>query len=656
MQLTKYKYIKNQKPKFDDGTDQGTTDEDFKNKYQGYLNNYQAKQQKAAAIGGAITDTVGFAGDVINNFQTRAQSSADMLNNAGYSQGNISGVGYESQSGVDVAGEQSELSAKNSASTMKSVGTGAAAGASIGMVFGPLGGAIGAVAGGLFGGVLGGAAAQRRKQQLRRNIFNAQQSATRTNIFNRSVAQSTAMQQDYYTRNGDTRMGMLNANRGKDMPRYNSGKNKVWTPDGYMAGPHNSWVGKGESIVNFNDGKASMVEKGTIGVDNQKSSVQENDDNVILGNDVDWSTGRTFAEQAAPYTQKVKYITDGAKKILQHENKSSLSKRTQELYNKLTQESYQDAMGNLKQLADKQAKQHNVQEQMNNYAPMYNNGQTPLPGFTGGKSWQDYVRIGIPSALGVAEGIGRAIDANGQQVKYNDTYRANPYAGKALQGLNSLRYNIYPELREYGNALRQSKYALDQTGGLTGGQKLLARTSMYNDYINNIAKLYQTADKANNQYKADYYAKLLSAGEADREAMTNARRYDMDAYAKAKAAKLAMKQQAMKDVMENVYRADKRIGDWMMWDRNRKLWELDINNKNPKKEQSTASTTPTSSTNTGDTTSYAPFDYNGYSNYVYPGMIRDVAYQTPPTLLQMTDWRSPYMRGSWGDLDYNRTK
>lgn len=178
---------------------------------------------------------------------------------------------------------------------------------------------------------------------------------------------------------------------------------------------------------------------------------------------------------------------------------------------------------------------------------------------------------------------------------------------------------------------------------------------MYNDYINNIAKLYQTADKANNQYKADYYTKLLSTGEADREAMTNARRYDMDAYAKAKAAKLAMKQQAMKDVMENVYRADKRIGDWMMWDRNRKLWEVDIKNRNPKKEQSTTSTTPAASTNTGDTTSYAPFDYNGYSNYVYPGVIRDVAYQTP-TLLQMTDWRSPYMRGLWGNLDYNWTK
>ena len=663
MQLTTYKYIKNQKPRFNFGDEQGTTDEDYKNKQPGSLNNHQnlnmddaAKQQKGAAIGNAITNTVGFAGDVINNFQTKAQNSADMLNNAGYSQGSISGVGYESQNGIDVAGEQAELSAKNSASTMKSVGTGVAAGASIGMAFGPLGGAIGAVAGGLFGGVLGGAAAQKRKQQLRRNIFNAQQSATRTNIFNRSVAQSTAMQQDYYTRNGDTRMGMLNANRGKDMPRYNSGKSKVWTPDGYMAGPHNSWVGKGESIVNFNDGKASMVEKGTVGVDNQKSSVQESDDNVILGNDVDWSTGRTFAEQAAPYTQKVKYITDGAKKILQHENKSSLSKRTQELYDKLTQEDYQNAMGNLKQLADKQAKQHNVQEQMNNYAPMYNNGKSPLPRFTGGKAWQDYARIGIPSALGVAEGIGRAISANGEQVKYNDTYRANPYAGRALQGLNSLRYNIYPELREYGNALRQSKYALDQTGGLTGGQKLLARTSMYNDYVNNISKLYQTADKANNQYKSDYYAKLLSTGEADREAMTNARRYDTDAYAKAKAAKLAMKQQAMKDVMENVYRADKRIGDWMMWDRNRKLWETDINNKNPKKEQSTTSTTPATSTVTSGATSYVPFDFNGYSNYVYPGVSRSVPYHTPPTALQMTDWRSPYMRGSWGDLDYDWTK
>ena len=122
-----------------------------------------AKQRKGAAIGNAITNTVGFAGDIINNFQTKAQNSADMLNNAGYSQGSISGVGYESQNGIDVAGEQAELSAKNSASTMKSVGTGVAAGASIGMAFGPLGGAIGAVAGGLFGGVLGGAAAQKRK-------------------------------------------------------------------------------------------------------------------------------------------------------------------------------------------------------------------------------------------------------------------------------------------------------------------------------------------------------------------------------------------------------------------------------------------------------------------------------------------------------------
>lgn len=179
---------------------------------------------------------------------------------------------------------------------------------------------------------------------------------------------------------------------------------------------------------------------------------------------------------------------------------------------------------------------------------------------------------------------------------------------------------------------------------------------MYNDYINNISKLYQTADKANNQYKSDYYAKLLSTGEADREAMTNARRYDMDTYAKAKAAKLAMKQQAMKDVMENVYRADKRIGDWMMWDRNRKLWEADITNKNPKKERSVVSVKPTISITADGATSYSPYNYDGYNNYVYPGVLRDVTYQAPPTVLQATDWRSPYMRGTWGDLDYDWTK
>ena len=80
---------------------------------------------------------------------------------------------------------------------------------------------------------------------------------------------------------------------------------KVWTPNGYQVGPTNSLVGKGESIINYSNGTGSLVTKGTKGVDNQPSSVQPNDDNVIAGNDIDWSNGMKFSDQIAPLTKKL---------------------------------------------------------------------------------------------------------------------------------------------------------------------------------------------------------------------------------------------------------------------------------------------------------------------------------------------------------------
>ena len=67
--------------------------------------------------------------------------------------------------------------------------------------------------------------------------------------------------------------------------------NKVWTPNGYQAGPVNSLVGNGESIIDYTNGTGTLVTKGKVGVDNQPSSVRRDDNNVIAGNDIDWSNG-----------------------------------------------------------------------------------------------------------------------------------------------------------------------------------------------------------------------------------------------------------------------------------------------------------------------------------------------------------------------------
>lgn len=57
--------------------------------------------------------------------------------------------------------------------------------------------------------------------------------------------------------------------------------NKVWTPNGYQEGPVNSLVGKGESIIDYTNGTGTLVTKGKVGVDNQPSSVHEDDSNVL---------------------------------------------------------------------------------------------------------------------------------------------------------------------------------------------------------------------------------------------------------------------------------------------------------------------------------------------------------------------------------------
>lgn len=636
MQLKNYKYIKNQKPKFDTGNDQnrlldpgynyigfdpitnvqffpksnvdgnmGKAISDFKAApIKSALNNNSFQLPKGN-IGSSITSTANFLGDVFNNFNTPVQSADQLMQQAGTSQNAINGVQYDQYNSIDAGQAQSELNAQNKAQTAKTALSGLSAGASIGSSFGPIGAGVGAVIGGALGGILGSSAAKRRKAALKRNIFNAQQSTNRKNIFNRSSAQSDALSQDYLQKYGNTQDDVLYANRGKDEMRYNKGK--VWSPEGYTVGEHNSYVGKGESIVNFSTGKGSFVNKGKIGVDNQPSSVQENDDNVILGNDTDWSNGYTFAQQAAPYTNYIESVNKNRDKVGKYDKLSSLSKQTKDLYNKQTQDKYQQALGKLKELADKQEYQHNIENNSEQY-PQYASGKSNW--FS--KYGEDLQTI-LPSAIGMIEGLSRYNRTSNQGIERSNTYFNNSYQPKALNGLANLRYDIYPQLNEYRKALRQSKYATMQSGGLTAGQKYAANASMYDNYINNVAKLYAAADAQNNQYKASYYDALMKAGDADRNALTAAKRYDDEVYAKAHAARQMASNQALKDLMENVYRLDKRYVDNKRWKDTLGIYQNDMDIK----QKDILSRFPQS--NTKQSYMFLPTDSYRYTNV--PNMV-----------------------------------
>lgn len=544
-----------------------------------------------AAWGQAITSSVQ-AGFAINDaWNQPVKSEGGLLGDAGTSQGQVGGVQYQRQNNINAGAEIAEEKAKANKEiqnvTMATAGagmaTGLAIGATIGGSAGPIGAAAGAVVGTLAGLFVGSAAKKRALHKLNKRIMNAQVKVGTINSYGHSSAQTTQLQQEYAQDNGNTQGQVLYANRGKDMkPKYNSGKssNKVYSAEGYGVGEHNSWVGKGESIYNPSQQLATYIDKGKVGVDNQKSSVQEHDDNVIFGNDVDIATGTTFAKQAAPYSQKLHFINKQEKKVGKYGQLSSLSQKTKELYNKQIQPQKQQLTEQMNAIAERQRKQHefeNNMKQRKHFAEGKSNFWGNTKDFLGGM--YGYASNNIDGIMSYFQNRARQKEAEKEEINPSNTYFRNTAAATALAGMAGLRYDPRPQLNDLRQSMRFNKYNIDQTGGLTAGQKLIARNSLYNDYVNNAAKIYATAEEQNNAYKNQYYNALLKQGAEDRNALTEAARYDDNVYRKAKAAKRQYIDQIIKDQQEILNRLQKRNVDNKRWEDTMSIYQADQNNK-----------------------------------------------------------------------------
>ena len=295
-----------------------------------------------------VMQGINFAQNLGNAFSTKNIVSTDELSqNAGSSEGTVNGVSYERMNQVDGSDEMKALKSQNKANTINTAVSGAALGSKIA---GPIGGILGGI-GGFIGGIFGG---NRRKKELEERIREARRLNNRITSYNLSGADTKGLQQNYYKENEDNSGDIIYANRGKDM-------NKVWTPTGYRNGHVNSMVGKGESIVNFNRGTGTLVTKGQRGVDNQPSSVSPNDNNVILGNDIDWSNGMKFADQAAPYTAALEMLNKHAERTKDYDKKSSLSRKTMDVQQREINKRKQPILDALGNISARQQIQHQIE-------------------------------------------------------------------------------------------------------------------------------------------------------------------------------------------------------------------------------------------------------------------------------------------------------
>lgn len=327
-------------------------------------------------------------------------------------------------------------------------------------------------------------------------------------------------------------------------------KQKVWTPNGYQVGPTNSMVGKGESIIDYTNGTGTLVTKGKVGVDNQPSSVRQDDRNVIAGNDIDWTNGVKFSQQIAPLTAKLQMYNDIEKKANKKPGMSSLSKQTMQLQAAQLERAKAPILQAMKNITDRQEKQHQIEDyaaqfKANCGKDRFANGKSMWEGMK--DSFNNWTKAGKGKVSNATLDTGYMIPAVLEKQMLNhwmkenplmpNIYAANRYGQSALQTLNRLRVNPYNQLQALNQNDRAAYYRMQQDGGYTGGQRQAGRVALALGNARNVADVLNNTDLQNNKYRQDWATAALAEGNQDAARRQAANQYAWEAYNRAHGAK-----------------------------------------------------------------------------------------------------------------------
>lgn len=481
----------------------------------------------------------GFAG-----MKNNVTSASDLLNRSSKFNQSVNGVQYQGYGGIDTNAETKYFNAKEKSSQISNAVNAAGLGASVGSFLGPLGTGIGALIGGI-GGFFGSLFGRRkRRNELRKRIRNVSKMQSNYNDQQFAQASSQGLRNQFAE---NTHEGSSIYNCGKDggiKSKYDNGKmsQQTWTPDGQQYAPVNSLVGKGESIIDYTEGKASYVDKGTKRVDNQPSVAQDGDRIVIAGNDKDWSNGVSFADQIAPFTKRLEHLNKTAKSV---QNNKYSNEQTKQLNLQQIDKSKADILQEMKRITDRQEYQHRI------------TNAVPNARYAHGKI--DWNKIGsvAKDALNMAgEYSPYIIGMSYPSKQYNmyknmtphadNSYIANPNAERALNVLAGMRFDPTSQINSIKDAYRQGLYNINQSGGLTQGQKMAMQVAQNTGYAKNLADVYSQANDINNKYRAAYAQAALSEGQNAASRQQQALATQQENYRQAVARRLLGMENAQK--------------------------------------------------------------------------------------------------------------
>lgn len=479
----------------------------------------------------------------------------------------INGINYTTKNLGDTSaydrmlkyGENNRILSNSISGIGAGVGSALAAGSLLGTSLGPLG----IIGGGLIGGLIGGIGSLfgrgRRKRELQRRKNALTESYANANDQAESVAASQGLRNQF---DEDTYGGtsLYNADKGKTAVNYNlinkpsnSGYGMVFDKDGYHMGPINSKVGKGETIINFDEGKMTYIDKGKKRADDQYSSVQEGDNNYIAGNDIDWTNGRSFADQVAPLS---KQYTKNEKLRKSIESNKYADNKTKELNLRQLDLMQQQLVESTKEPLNRQEMQHKIQNRYDGTMPQYDGGKFNL-------NWlQPLIYAG---AYGIPNKQYNYYKESAPQAA--NSYIPNTNANQAVGILSQMRFDPYQQVQQVRDAYRQGLYNINQQGGLSAGQRTKMMLAHSDNYMANMAKLYGEANDINNKYKQAYAQALMEAGEKDAIRRQTALSQQQQAYREAVARRLLGMENANQGRLNLISALGKNIFQQQQFDR-----------------------------------------------------------------------------------------
>lgn len=143
----------------------------------------------------------------------------------------------------------------------------------------------------------------------------------------------------------------------------------------------------------------------------------------------------------------------------------------------------------------------------------------------------------IPSGLGMVASVGQYLDASGQDIRSPQIYSANPYEQSALYDLAGLRINQYPIINQINQATRTADNAIRTSGGLSGYQRSVLRSSNLRNTQKSISDALIGVQAQNNQYRAQLANAKMQLGSQQAQRRQQANMFNEEMLAKAHAAR-----------------------------------------------------------------------------------------------------------------------